>query len=136
MAAVIPLRQTSFSVKRTKSPPARQFNQDRRSREHLTPDEVELMITAARQAGGRLAERDALLIITAYSHGLRAKEQVTLRWDQVDLQAGILHVNRAKNGAPSRHPLRGPELRALRSWRRQQGLVAPYVFTSLRGGPM
>jgi integrase len=136
MAAVVPLRQPSFSAKRPKSPPARQFNRDRRSREHLTPDEVELMITAARQTGGRLAERDALLIMTAYRHGLRAKELVALRWDQVDLKAGTLHVNGAKNGSPSTHPLRGPELRALRSWRRQQGLVAPYVFTSLRSGPM
>jgi type 1 fimbriae regulatory protein FimB/type 1 fimbriae regulatory protein FimE len=94
------------------------------------------LIIAARQAGGRLAERDALLIMMAFRHGLRASELAALRWDQVDLKAGALHVARRKNGSPSTHPLRGPELRALRCWQRQQDQAAPYVFTSLRGGPM
>jgi type 1 fimbriae regulatory protein FimB/type 1 fimbriae regulatory protein FimE len=83
-----------------------------------------------------LAERDALLILLAYRHGLRAIELAQLRWDQIDLKAGVLHVARRKNGSPSTHPLRGPELRGLRSWKRQQNDGAPYVFTSLRGGPM
>ena len=72
----------------------------------------------------------------AYRHGLRASEMIALRWDQIDLKAGTLHVARLKNGSPSTHPLRGPELRALRAWKRGQGDAAPYVFTSLRGGPM
>jgi type 1 fimbriae regulatory protein FimB/type 1 fimbriae regulatory protein FimE len=122
--------------KARESPPVRQPNQTSRTREYLTPDEVERMITAAHQANGRLAERDALLNMMAYRHGLRASELAGLRWDQVDLRAGALHVARRKNGSPSTHPLRGPELRALRSWRRQQDEAAPYVFTSLRGGPM
>ena len=29
--------------------------------------------------------------------------------DQIDLKAGVLHVNRVKNGSPSAQPLRGPE---------------------------
>jgi len=45
-------------------------------------------------------------------------------------------VHVARNGSPSTHPLRGPELRALRSWKRRQDEMAPYVFTSLRGGPV
>jgi len=32
------------------------------------------MIAAAHQAGGRVAERDALLIMMAYRHGLRVSE--------------------------------------------------------------
>jgi type 1 fimbriae regulatory protein FimB/type 1 fimbriae regulatory protein FimE len=83
-----------------------------------------------------VAERDALLIMMAFRHGLRASELAALRWDQIDLTAGMLHVARRKNGSPSTHPLRGPELRALRSWKRLQDEAAPYVFTSLRGGPM
>jgi type 1 fimbriae regulatory protein FimB/type 1 fimbriae regulatory protein FimE len=136
MAAVIPLPQQSFSVKRLKSPPVRQPNQATRTREHLTPDEVERLMTAARQAGGRLAERDTLLIMMAYRHGLRASELAGMRWDQIDLKAGLLHVARRKSGSPSTHPLRGPELRGLRGWKRQQeACTSPYVFTSLRGGP-
>ena len=46
-------------------PPVRKLNQASRSREYLTPDEVEGMITAARRGRGRLAEHDALLIMMA-----------------------------------------------------------------------
>jgi type 1 fimbriae regulatory protein FimB/type 1 fimbriae regulatory protein FimE len=136
MAAIIPLHQTSKWAKRDNRQPVRQPNQASRAREYLTPDEVERMIAAARRTGGRLAERDALLIMIAYRHGLRASELIALRWDQIDLKAGTLHVARLKHGSPSTHPLRGPELRALRAWKREQGDASPYVFTSLRGGPM
>jgi type 1 fimbriae regulatory protein FimB/type 1 fimbriae regulatory protein FimE len=76
----------------------------------------------------------------AYRHGLRVSELVALRWDQVDLKAGLLHVARKKNGTPSTHPLRGVDLRALRKLRREmveagQG-VFPYIFITERGGPM
>jgi type 1 fimbriae regulatory protein FimE len=136
MAAVIPRSQTSSSATHLKSRLPRQQNQAVRTREHLTPEEVERLIIAARQTGGRVAERDALLILMAYRHGLRASELAQLRWDQIDLKARVLHVTLRKNGSLSTHPLRGHELRALRSWRRQQDEMAPHVFTSLRGGPM
>jgi integrase len=136
MAAVLPLPQTSKWAKQQNLPPTRQRNQASRTREYLTPNEVEHMIVAARRAAGRLADRDALLIMMAYRHGFRASELIALRWDQIDLKAGTLHVTRLKHGSPSTHPLRGPELRALRAWKREQGEATPYVFTSLRGGPM
>jgi integrase len=61
-----------------------------------------------------------------------------LRWEQIDLTAGLLHVVRLKRGRPATHPLRGPELRALRRLHRERGAQAasPYVFTSERGGPL
>jgi integrase len=136
MAAVIQLPQTSKWAKRGNLPPTRQPNQASRTREYLTPDEVERMIVAARRIDGRLAARDALLIMVAYRHGFRASELIALRWDQIDLKAGTLAVARLKHGSPSTHPLRGPELRALRAWKREQGEATTYVFTSLRGGPM
>src|SRR6266511_3605803 len=46
-------------------------------------------------------------------HGLRATELCALKWSQIDLRNGRLHVNRAKGGIESVHPLHGPELRAL-----------------------
>ena len=42
----------------------------------------------------------------------------------------------SKNCSPFTHPLRGPELWALRAWKREQGDATPYVFTSPRGAPM
>jgi len=136
MAALIQLPQTPKWAKRTNQPPVRQPNQACRTREYLTTEEVQRMITATRRAGGRVAERDALLIMMAYRHGFRASELIALRWDQIDLKTGALHVARLKHGSPSTHPLRGPEIRALRAWKREQSDATPYVFTSLRGGPM
>ncbi|OGS67635.1 MAG: hypothetical protein A2522_04015 [Gallionellales bacterium RIFOXYD12_FULL_53_10] len=62
---------------------------------------------------GSDGHRDATLIILTYRHGLRVSELVSLRWDQVDLRQGLMHINRLKQGNPSVHPIRSPELRAL-----------------------
>jgi type 1 fimbriae regulatory protein FimB/type 1 fimbriae regulatory protein FimE len=127
-------RIIEFPTQQRPQPPRRRHNTDTRSREHLTADEIERMLASIRKAGGRVVERDTLVLLIAFRHGLRAGELTRLRWDQVDLKAGLLHVNRMKNGTPSTHPLHGPELRALRAWQREQGEGRPYVFTSLRGG--
>ena len=116
------------------SPGGRPKNADVRSREHLTDDEVTRLMKAA-GATGRYGARDAALILLMYRHGLRVCEAVRLRWDAVDLDQAHLSVTRAKAGIPSVHPLRGPELRALRNVRRQWP-NSPYVFVSERGGPM
>lgn len=131
----IPPAQTSNWAKRDHRPPVKP-HKDPLARDYLTKEEVEAMIMAARKGSGRTADRDALLIMLAYRHGLRASELKVLRWDQVDLKAGLLHVARLKHGDASTHPLRGPELRAIRAWKRLQGESVPYIFTSLRGGPM
>ena len=114
-------------------PPHRRPNRERRTREYLTPDEVERLLTAS--AAGRHGARDRTLFLLMFRHGLRVSEAISLRWDQVDLKAGLLHVQRLKHGVPSTHPLRGPELRALRQLRRDWPDGA-YVFVSERGGPM
>lgn len=116
------------------TPPRRRKNTEVRTREYLTPDEVEQLMTAAGKIG-RHGHRDATAILIAYRHGLRVSELVALRWDQIDLTAGTIHVNRAKRGRPSVHPLRGPELRALRRLLRDYP-TSPYVLVSERGGPM
>lgn len=115
------------------APPRRIRNAERRSREYLTPDEVDRLIDAAARLG-RHGHRDATMILLAYRHGFRVGELVALRWDQIDLKAGLLHVARLKNGVPSSHPLRGPELRALR--RLQRDGESPYVFVTERRGPL
>jgi type 1 fimbriae regulatory protein FimE len=114
--------------------PIRRANVVYRSREYLTEKEVErLMESAARL--GRHGTRDATLILIAYRHGLRVSELVSLRWDQVDLRQGLLHVTRRKHGIASVHPLRGPELRALRRLLRDYPETA-YVFISERKAPL
>lgn len=103
-------------------------------RKHLNPAEVEKMLTAAR-GSGRHGRRDEALILLSYRHGLRVSELIALRWDSVDFNAGTLYVSRIKNGTPGVHPLRGPELRALRQLRRDYP-ETPYLFISERKGPL
>lgn len=59
-------------------------NADRRSREHLTPAEINRLIAAAQQLG-RHGHRDATMILLTYRHGLRVSELVALRREQIDL---------------------------------------------------
>lgn len=115
-------------------PPRRPRNVEVRSREYLTDAEV-CRVQKAAGGAGRHGHRDSTLILMAYRHGLRVAEVVSLRWDQVDLKEGLLHVRRVKNGSDSVHPLRGPELRALRKLQREYP-ASPYVFTTERQGPL
>jgi hypothetical protein len=75
--------------------------------------------------------RDATIILLMFRHGLRSAELVALKWSSVDLKDGYLAIHRVKHGHDSVHPLRSPELRALR----QLILSYPdtqYVFISER----
>jgi len=119
---------TSTTVNRTLR---RLPNSAYRVREYLTEKEVDRLIEAARNRG-RNGARDAAAILLAYRHGLRASELCALRWSQIDLRNSRLHVNRAKGGIESVHPLHGRELRALRPL---QG-SGPYVFVTEAGTPV
>ena len=75
---------------------------------------------AASGCTGRHGHRDKTLILIAYRYGLRVSELVALRWESIDLQTGLIHNNRLKNGVPPTHPLHGVEIRALRRVRRRR----------------
>ncbi len=92
--------------------PKRKPNSELRSREHLTADEVDHLVEAAK--GNRWGHRDATMILVAFRHGLRAAEVVDLRRDQIAFDQATLYVRRVKNGTPATHPIQGDELRALR----------------------
>ena len=132
-AAAAPYSGDGPTIEKRKVP-LRRANVAYRSREYLSDKEVTALMRAA--AGvGRHGARDAALILMAYRHGLRVSELVSLRWDQVDLHQGLLHVTRRKQGIASVHPLRGPELRALRRLQRAYPATA-YVFVSERKAPL
>ncbi len=110
----------------------RKANAEYRTREHLTEREVERLIEAAKD--NRWGHRDSTMILIAFRHGLRASELIDLRWEQIDLKSGLLHVRRVKQGTPATHPLTGRELRALRRLEREAA-GSPFVFVSERGAP-
>jgi integrase len=111
----------------------RKPNAELRSREHLTADEVERLIETA--SANRQGHRDALMVLLAFRHGLRAAEVCDLRWEQIDFATATLHVRRIKHGTPATHPLTGREMRALRKHQRESARSA-FVFVSERGAPL
>jgi integrase len=116
-----------------RSVPVRPANAELRTREYLTPAEVEKLIKTAKV--GRYGHRDATLILIAFRHGLRASEICDLEWSQVEFgRSASLHVRRVKNGKPSVHPLRGDEIRALRELRREFP-DSTFVFETQKDGP-
>jgi type 1 fimbriae regulatory protein FimE len=86
----------------------------RRAKHHKFPTEaqVEALAKAARN------HRDRTMIMTAYRHGLRVSELVSLKWDQIDLEAATMRIYRAKHGRDATHPIPGSELRELRRLKR------------------
>ena len=78
---------------------ARRPGAELQTREHLTPDEVELLVAAAK--ANRHGHRDATMILVAFRHGLRAAEVCDLRWNQVEFDAAILHVRRPRTARPA-----------------------------------
>jgi len=115
-------------------PPKRKKNIELRSREYLTPDEVTRIITAAGSVG-KFPHRDKILILICYRHALRVSELVSLRWDQIDPVNKTLHVNRAKRGVPSLHPLQEDVIRGLDVLKRSS-LGDPYIFVTYKRRPM
>ena len=105
-----------------------------RERKYLRSPEVKAMIRAAKKVG-RHGIRDGAIILLMFRHGLRTAELVALKWTQIDLGSGYIEVHRVKNGRDSIHPLRSPELRALRQIQRDYADTS-YVFVSERKAPL
>jgi site-specific recombinase XerD len=123
---------TTGSVKVLRAVPLRRPpNADLRSREYLTEREVATLISAAKRSRNGL--RDSTMLLLGIRHGLRVSELCGLQWTQVEFESALLHVRRAKNGVSNSHPIRGDELRYLRSMKRQSS--SPWIFLSERGSP-
>ena len=122
--------QVPFSAKF--SPPPKKPST--REREYLRSPEIKAMIRAAKKVG-RHGIRDGGIILLMFRHGLRTAELVALKWTQIDLAGGYIEVHRVKHGRDSIHPLRSPELRALRQIQRDYADTS-YVFVSERKAPL
>ena len=107
---LIHVAQVPFSAKLFSPPPKKPST---REREYLRSPEIKAMIRAAKKVG-RHGIRDGGIILLMFRHGLRTAELVALKWTQIDLAGGYIEVHRVKNGRDSIHPLRSPEIRALR----------------------
>jgi type 1 fimbriae regulatory protein FimB len=106
-------------------------------RKHLVSAEVEKLMEAAR--GSRNAARDRCLLLLMFRHGLRVSEACGLTIGQVDIESRVLHVARLKAGLSTTHPLRGDELRVIKTWLAARAKMKPETdafFISERRKPL
>lgn len=113
-------------------PYLRKKNSELRSREYLTEEEVESLISSAKNV--RHTIRNQTLMLMAYRHALRPGEVVRLRWDQVMFDACQLHIISLKNSRPGIHPIKDREIRLLKKLKKENKNNSPYLFQSQKGG--
>ena len=107
-----------------------------RVREHLTEVEVGKLLATLRL--NRHGQRDWLIALLIYRHGLRVSEACDLRWPDIDLAKRTIIVRRRKGSTDSTHYLERDEHKALGAlWRAQakDGTKSEYVFINERGAP-
>jgi len=85
-------------------------------------------------------ERNLLIMRIMLDAGLRLSEAINLKWVDLDLMTGKLHVKQGKGGKDRILWLGEEDLELLRHWRERQAQVvshAPeHVFTTLNGKPL
>ena len=88
--------------------------------------------------GNRHGQRDWLIGLLVYRHGLRVSEACDLRWDDINLAKRTIIVRRLKGSDDSTHYLERDELAGLRVLQRlyaTNGIKSAYVFVNERGQP-
>jgi site-specific recombinase XerD len=114
----------------------RKANDAYRVREHLTEAEMTKLLVALK--GNRHGDRDWLIALLIYRHGLRVSEACDLRWDDIDLTKRTIIVRRLKGSTDSSHYLERDELAGLKALQRdyaERGIKSAYVFVNERGQP-
>jgi type 1 fimbriae regulatory protein FimB len=101
-----------------------------RKREYLTPKEVNRLLEAAQRPDvTRHVQRDYLLLLLMFHHGLRVSEACQLILADIDLSEKTINIRRSKNGISGRHPLYTGELKALRAWLAIRETMNPNIDT-------
>jgi type 1 fimbriae regulatory protein FimB/type 1 fimbriae regulatory protein FimE len=127
------LRVVERIEKRPVAISGRKPNATYRVREHLTEDEVDKLFAALR--GNRHGQRDWLIGLLIYRHGLRVSEACDLRWDDLNLAKRTIQVRRLKGSDDSTHYLERDEVTGLKRLQREQVTKSAYVFVNERGQP-
>jgi integrase len=112
--------------------PQRVTNAERRAREHLSRDEVMVLVKAAR--ANRYGARDAAAIWVAFNHALRVSELVDLRWSDIRWSERKIMVRRLKGSSSGEHPLTEQDKRFLGPLRRRDSRPSDRVFPITAAG--
>lgn len=101
-----------------------------RDREHLDSHEITALLKGARQS--RYPDRDYLLILMGFRHGLRATEICWLNWSNINLAQSRIFIRRAKGSDSGTHPLQPDEVERLSAVSNSRN---GEVFLNERGNP-
>ncbi|HEV2498936.1 MAG TPA: tyrosine-type recombinase/integrase [Terriglobia bacterium] len=104
----------------------------------LSRDEILALLRAAKAR----STRDWAMCLLAYRHGLRASEVCGLTFEDIDLKAGLITINRLKGSLRTGQPIyehKGQPLfderKALTSWLKQRPADGSnFLFVSQKGG--
>lgn len=103
------------------------------TRKYLTATEIEKMLIASNR--GRYPDRDRLIVLLMYRHGLRVSELINLHWSSIDFENSRIYVHRLKRGRHGTHPLSLVEMEALEALKKSHD-GSSFIFNSERGGRM
>ena len=109
-------------------------NGHEQEKDFLTEKEFKKLLDAAKKS--RYPERDQLIILMLYRHGLRESELCLLKRSALDLDSSRVWITRIKNGLSTHHPIEGDELRMLRRYLKTRTDKMPWLFVSERLTPL
>jgi type 1 fimbriae regulatory protein FimB len=111
-----------------------------RSREYLTRDEVDKLLTASKRRT-RNPIRDYAILLLMFRHGLRVSELCQLKLSDVNVTSKEIHVHREKGSDSGVHELLNGEPTAVRAWLNERAKMelprdCDTLFISERGKPI
>ena len=92
---------------------------------YLTPEEENRLFQV-------VPEEPHPLLIVALNAGLRKTEQLSLTWDDIDFQQGLIRVKRSRSGKTRFVPMRSIVIETLKSVPRM--IDNPYIFFGRSNG--
>jgi type 1 fimbriae regulatory protein FimE len=134
---IIDTEQAAQKIRRVarRQPPRKQHAPQLRERRHLTEPEIEKMINCTRSQG-ELGLRNAVMVTLMYTHALRVSEIIQLKWDDIDVEALSINIDRLNRGVASKQTLSAGEAGLLFRLRRSSPRDTSYVFCSDKGVPL
>ena len=112
----------------------------KRSREYLTGEEMNKLLTAAKTAS-RNPVRDYCALLLMFRHGLRVSELCSIKLSDIDVKHKMFHVNRLKDCDSGPHELYNGESQAVKAWLIERAKMNPpagvdTLFISERRKPL
>lgn len=117
-----------------KQPSERPVDAHEREIDFLTARQIEQLMAGAKAS--RYPERNQLIILMLFRHGLRVSELTGLRRSDVNLDEARVWVERLKGSLSTEQPIEGDELRLLRRYLRTREDNLPWLIVSNRLGQM